>query len=59
MPKSDLKIVEQKEPHYCSFCGKSEAEVQKLITGPIAKICDECIYLSLDVLNNLGVKRIK
>jgi len=30
---------------YCSFCGKSKTEVQKLIAGPAAWICNECVDL--------------
>jgi ATP-dependent Clp protease ATP-binding subunit ClpX len=35
---------------YCSFCGKSQHEVRKLIAGPAVFICDECIELSKDIL---------
>lgn len=35
----------------CSFCGKSRAEVKKLIAGPSVFICDECVVLSGEVLN--------
>src|SRR3974377_326672 len=35
---------------YCSFCGKSQHEVRKLIAGPTAFICDECIELSRDIM---------
>ena len=31
---------------YCSFCGKSQHEVRKLIAGPTVFICDECVELS-------------
>ena len=33
---------------YCSFCGKSQHEVRKLIAGPSVFICDECIELDTD-----------
>jgi len=36
-------------PH-CSFCNKSQAEVKRLITGPTANICDECIDVCEDIL---------
>jgi ATP-dependent Clp protease ATP-binding subunit ClpX len=36
---------------FCSFCGKSQSEVGKLIAGPGVYICDECIRLSNDILN--------
>ena len=35
---------------YCSFCGKSHLEVRKLISGPTAYICDECVVLCVDIL---------
>ena len=34
----------------CSFCGKSQAEVKKLIAGPGVYICDECIELCNDII---------
>jgi ATP-dependent Clp protease ATP-binding subunit ClpX len=39
----------------CSFCGKSPEEVQRLIAGPTAYICDECIDLCNDILREEGV----
>ena len=35
---------------YCSFCGKSQHEVRKLIAGPTAFICDECVDICTDVV---------
>ena len=35
---------------YCSFCGKSQHEVRKLIAGPTVFICDECVELCMDIL---------
>ncbi|HQB42586.1 MAG TPA: ClpX C4-type zinc finger protein, partial [Polyangiaceae bacterium] len=35
----------------CSFCGKSQKEVKKLIAGPTVYICDECIGLCNDIIN--------
>lgn len=35
---------------YCSFCGKSQHEVRKLIAGPTVFICDECVELCMDVI---------
>jgi hypothetical protein len=35
---------------YCSFCGKSQHDVRKLIAGPSVYICDECVELCLDVI---------
>ena len=42
---------------YCSFCGKSQREVCKLVAGPTVFICDECVELCMDIVgeeNNLG-----
>lgn len=35
----------------CSFCGKSKPQVNKLIQGPTANICDECVELCLEILD--------
>ena len=37
---------------YCSFCGKSQHEVKKLIAGPSVFICDECIDLCNDIIRD-------
>ena len=37
---------------YCSFCGKSQHEVRKLIAGPTVFICDECVELCMDILKD-------
>src|SRR3990167_9801884 len=37
---------------YCSFCGKSQHEVKKLIAGPSVFICDECIELCNDIIRD-------
>ncbi len=47
MPNSDT--FEEKHL-YCSFCGKSQHEVRKLIAGPQVYICDECIELCMDII---------
>lgn len=41
---------DSKNALYCSFCGKSQHEVKKLIAGPTVFICDECIELCLDII---------
>ena len=38
----------------CSFCGKSQREVKKLIAGPTVYICDECIGLCNDIIAEDG-----
>ena len=35
---------------YCSFCGKSQSEVRKLIAGPSVYVCDECVDLCNDII---------
>lgn len=35
---------------YCSFCGKSQNEVRKLIAGPSVYVCDECVDLCNDII---------
>ena len=41
---------EAKNVLYCSFCGKSQHEVRKLIAGPTVFICDECVELCMDII---------
>src|SRR5262249_35872729 len=41
---------ETKGTLYCSFCGKSQHEVRKLIAGPTVFICDECVELCKDII---------
>ena len=43
---------------HCSFCGKSQREVKKLIAGPNVYICDECIQLCNDIIAEEAVKVI-
>jgi hypothetical protein len=40
----------------CSFCGKSQRDVRWLISGPSVYICDECVELCIDILEEKGVK---
>ncbi len=44
------KSGEPKNTLYCSFCGKSQHEVRKLIAGPTVFICDECVELCMDII---------
>ncbi|MBI5190953.1 MAG: ATP-dependent Clp protease ATP-binding subunit ClpX [Nitrospirae bacterium] len=46
----DKKTENDKAVHHCSFCGKSQDEVRKLIAGPTVFICDECIELCNDIV---------
>ena len=44
---------------YCSFCGKSQHEVKKLIAGPTVFVCDECVELCMDIIKDETKKSIK
>ena len=44
------KPPESKNTLYCSFCGKSQHEVRKLIAGPTVFICNECVELCMDII---------
>ena len=44
---------------YCSFCGKSNKEVYKLIAGPTVFICDECIELCMDIIKEYPPKEVR
>jgi ATP-dependent Clp protease ATP-binding subunit ClpX len=48
MPNPNGK--DSKNTLYCSFCGKSQHEVRKLIAGPTVFICDECVELCMDII---------
>ena len=41
---------DNKSTLFCSFCGKSQHEVKKLIAGPTVFICDECVELCMDII---------
>jgi len=47
---SDTGDADNKNTLYCSFCGKSQHEVRKLIAGPTVFICDECVELCMDII---------
>ena len=47
MPKND----EYKSVH-CSFCGKSQEQVSRIIAGPRAYICNECVNLCMSILDD-------
>jgi len=50
MPKDTTSSESSKNTLYCSFCGKSQHEVRKLIAGPTVFICDECVELCMDII---------
>ena len=69
LPASDghsLSVAVENKPAppktlYCSFCGKSQHEVRKLIQGPTVLICDECAELCIDIIeadNDLELFRL-
>ncbi|MCP4820067.1 MAG: ATP-dependent Clp protease ATP-binding subunit ClpX [Shimia sp.] len=47
---SNTSGSDSKNTLYCSFCGKSQHEVRKLIAGPTVFICDECVELCMDII---------
>ena len=47
---SKVNSGDTKSTLYCSFCGKSQHEVRKLIAGPTVFICDECVELCMDII---------
>ncbi|MEM6603414.1 MAG: ATP-dependent Clp protease ATP-binding subunit ClpX [Pseudomonadota bacterium] len=51
MTKSGKDGSDSKSSLYCSFCGKGQHEVKKLIAGPTVFICDECVELCNDIIN--------
>ncbi len=50
---------DQKSTLYCSFCGKSQHEVRKLIAGPTVFICDDCVELCMDIIREESKDEIK
>ena len=45
-----MKVESQSDKLHCSFCGKSQDEVKKLIAGPSVYICNECVDLCNDII---------
>lgn len=56
MPKGPGELQKQ---HSCSFCGKTQNQVERLIEGPGVYICDECVSLCADILDDLPRKAQK
>ena len=48
MPNQDNRSIR------CSFCGKKQEQVERIIAGPSAYICNECIQLCLSILEEIG-----
>ncbi|SRR5579871_1832761 len=52
-PHADVqKSAEQRNLLHCSFCGKSQDEVRKLVAGPDVYICDQCVGLCTDIVDD-------
>ena len=45
-------MADDKKSLRCSFCGKAENQVHRMIQGPGVRICDECVQLCMDILND-------
>ncbi len=56
MSENTVSETKTKEP-YCSFCGKSERDVKRLVAGPTALICDACVDLCTDIITNEEASR--
>lgn len=62
LTKPDVMMKDKKKAKklYCSFCGKSQQKVSRLIAGPAVYICDECIDLSFEIIDEeIGGSKIK
>lgn len=44
-------MPDRRGPKRCSFCGKTEQQVRTIVAGPGIYICDQCVYLCVEVLN--------
>ena len=51
LERDNFMTTNNKNILYCSFCGKSQHEVRKLIAGPTVFICDECVELCMDTVS--------
>ncbi|HWO34521.1 MAG TPA: ClpX C4-type zinc finger protein [Candidatus Acidoferrum sp.] len=59
-PRGDLqKSAEHGNLLYCSFCGKNQHEVRKLVAGPAVHICDECVDLCTDIVDDQLLRLIE
>ena len=56
---ADKKASSSEKTLYCSFCGKSQHEVKKLIAGPSVFICDECIELCTDIVQDEAEEEVR
>ena len=51
--------TDNKDNLHCSFCGKAQKEVKKLIAGPTVYICNECVDLCNEIIDDEDVKDIE
>jgi ClpX C4-type zinc finger protein len=54
-PNPPLDRKKQRDKLYCSFCGKNQDEVAKLIAGPTVFICNECVRLCMRIVEGNGI----
>ena len=59
MPSDRVRRRRREIDAYCSFCGKSQHEVRKLIAGPNVFICNECVELCADIIKEEDRKNRK
>ncbi|MEK6734509.1 MAG: ClpX C4-type zinc finger protein, partial [Pseudomonadota bacterium] len=52
---NDKESKKHQEELHCSFCGKSQHKVKKLIAGPTLFICNECVELCADIIDNENI----
>ncbi|GIR29555.1 hypothetical protein CM15mP43_11790 [bacterium] len=57
--KEDKMGTDNKDNLHCSFCGKAQKEVKKLIAGPTVYICNECVDLCNEIIDDEDVKDIE
>ncbi len=57
-PASAGLVPEPNHTLYCSFCGKSQHEVRELVAGPTVLICDECVALCSNIVENEEILRL-
>ena len=50
---------EDKDSLFCSFCGKSQKEVKKLIAGPTVYICNECVDLCNEIIDDEDIREVE
>jgi hypothetical protein len=60
LPRAEVqKSAEQSNLLHCSFCGKNQHEVRKLVAGPAVYICDACVDLCTDIVDDQLLRLIE